>query len=1807
MQEHDPLVDKATRLFTFLAKAQRLKERPVRDVEKYKRAGMVRWFSDLPDNPAIRWTDSDTANDQPLLVIDRLDKIDPPEMPTSIGTWVSGGGLRCDDRPKLRPYIVTGQRWDEETDSMVDEQVTIEDRPDVQKAFDRWIAQWDTWAAEEKAAIPVREVYREVFGAHVEASQNAEESELVLALGLLAWNPLDHQPVRRHLFTLKVDVHVDARTGQLVVDADPEAIGLKAELDLLDPAAFPTRELPILTEERAAAFSAHGLDRAALEELGSRTIHELDAEGRYLDEGGSHSPSNVATLAWSPALILRPRPKIGLAQAFEKIAADIAETGRVPAGLRPLLDPSEAPPAQPDPSSGALLDVGGDIFSPLPLNAVQRQILERVDRNAQTLVQGPPGTGKTHTAAALLSHLLAQGKRVLVTAHTDRALYEVRGKLPELIRPLAVSVIGASRSDMAELRTAVDTISRNATEHDVGQTEQMIEQTLGHVQDLRRERQRLNELLLNARERETTALSHAGYSGTLAAIAQQYEAEREAYSWVETFTPASSTPVQILSDSEALEWLRLLQDERLQGHGAQARKRTLEVSALPSPEEYAAMADTLASAETHQQTFHSVAEHPARKPLADLPAEDRGTFRDRLNAVVGLVQETSQLRAAWLDDAIADVRMGITDVWDARYRDIVAQLEYLDVRTSFLGYDTRVEVSGDPNTNMQLAQALRQHVASGSEIKTNVDGSVKTGMFTPSIVKQCKPFFDTVKVNGRAATTTDLIDRFMAYQESLWTLERIDRGWPAGTHVPPEDTLSERAAWHRTQVQTLGRVLAMRQELNEIDSFVRDHNMPAIDWTDLDHVVEYGTVVRSLTAEEEHGQASAPLRSIYEQLAALTKWDDHADWIVPMQEAVDAGDHLAYARAHTRALELAAVARDCDRAEELTTRVEEAAPRLSEAVTSDAHAPEWRARLAQIDEAVAWAAAGHWILEQEALDANALQDEIAQVEDRLQGAAETVAAMRAWNHAVGPERLSLGSRADLTQYSQLVRKLGKGTGKYAARQRAEIRDSLDRCRPSVPVWIMPIYRIVEQLRLSENMFDVILIDEASQAGLEASFLQYLAPKIVVIGDDKQVSPTAVGVDQQALRDLAEQYLHDDRYKASWLDPARSLFDEALMRYGGQLTLTEHRRCVPEIIGFSNRIAYEPNGIRLVPVRQFGADRLEPIKITHTAEAFEEGPSGNKINRDEARALVDALKECLEDPSYDGRTFGVISLLGTTQGKLIESMLLEEVDADEWEQRQLRVGSPAEFQGSERDVIFLSMVSSAEPGRRVAALTRDMYMQRYNVAVSRAKDQIWLFHTLGTRDISNEQDMRFQLLDYAYGVTQRGRDLDVGESPVVPEDERVDGFDSLFEQRVYNRVVDRGFTVIPQFEAQGYLIDLVVVGANGRLAIECDGDRWHGPDAYEADLKRQRDLERCGWAFFRVRESAFYVDKATALAPLWELLDELEIRPADYLDGDSDEVQATAVVVDESPFEVDVVVPSDEEAADSAPLESDLSSEADLPERAPTDSSSHWTSQIPEPGDDDAALDSSPTIGSGSWASTASWPVTDRAPAAVGPPPPPPAQVPQTMTDTHAEVMEAEGAAALPEAEEASTIDGRLPYYDVFAGATVPVGEATTEEIIEGIEQIVAAEGPITGEHLQRSYVVASGGKRVGKLIAKELNSAITRAERTGRIVSDNPLQRPGIKPKTFRLSDQPAVRLRTLGPRTLDEVPPAEIAAAMHVAQRDFDAISDEEIMRHTLWLFGRKSLTQAVRDQMDPVLALVRREEIGAVSHVPDMEESLS
>ena len=1130
------------------------------------------------------------------------------------------------------------------------------------------------------------------------------------------------------------------------------------------------------------------------------------------------------------------------------------------------------------------------------------KLLSGSTSTAQTVVQGPPGTGKTHTAAALVSHLLAQGKRVLITAYTDRALHEVRDKLPREIQSLAVSVIGRSRSDMADLRTAVEHISRRADEFDPDESEEAISGHLTKLENLRRHRAEAYSRLIAIRRQEVEPRDDGPQRGTLAAIAYRHLREESTFAWIRDFDVDPGRTGQHVCTEDIVWWRNTLLDHDVISHEVQASCRLADLSTVVAPEEFATLRTAEQRAVANRDKYQSLLGHDSFHFVRSLPTEVRDELHARVSGLADRAAALERREEAWLNEALHDVRSGRQQSWLARSIQVKSLADEAGALVQRLGPTTSVVVSGgNIDAHQQVAKSLFAHVEAGNTIKTLPDGTPKIGAFTSKTIKLAEPFFTAVKVNGVPAVTAQQLAAFIDWVVVTRTITAMNQAWPISVQIPDEDTLGEKLQWHRTELAQLDKVLALGDRLVVERAWFEQNGLPIPDWNNLDEIRRYGALVDAAKVADDAATAAAPIAALRSYLNAESQWPNSPAVTSELLSAVENRDLDSYVSAHSELVHLHHVAQAVSERDRIRADLDRCAPRLAEAVAADAAAPEWGDRLASFDEAWDWEMTGRWIIGQDCEDTNVLKTQLTAIERQIRSEVERLAAERAWRYAVAPGRLTGSARANLTQYAQLVSRFGKGTGKYAAKQRAEITEAMDRCRPSVPVWILPIYRIAEQVRVRPNLYDVVIVDEASQAGLEASFLQYLAPKIVVIGDDKQVSPAAVGVDQQHLRDLANQYLASDPYRATWLDPKRSYFDEATMRFGGRITLTEHRRCVPEIIGFSNRIAYEPEGIRLIPVRQFGAERLEPIKVVHLADGYE---ANNKTNPVEADAIVDQVRKCLTEPHYDGATFGVISLLGKEQAKLIEHKLLDSVAPEEWSARQLRCGDASDFQGSERDVMFLSMVKAPDSDRRMSALTATLYVQRFNVAASRAKDQMWVFHSMPRAALTNPEGMRYQLLDYCYGVVNRTHSETEGSvEAVVPEDLRVPPFDSLFEQRVFNRIVDRGYTVVPQYPALGYNIDLVIVGAKGRLAVECDGDFWHGPAEYEADLARQRELERCGWEFFRIRESIFYADMANTLQKLWEELDELDIRTADWIDpgiADGDDVSPeTPETVEES--------------------------------------------------------------------------------------------------------------------------------------------------------------------------------------------------------------------------------------------------------------------------------------------------------------------
>ena len=207
---------------------------------------------------------------------------------------------------------------------------------------------------------------------------------------------------------------------------------------------------------------------------------------------------------------------------------------------------------------------------------------------------------------------------------------------------------------------------------------------------------------------------------------------------------------------------------------------------------------------------------------------------------------------------------------------------------------------------------------------------------------------------------------------------------------------------------------------------------------------------------------------------------------------------------------------------------------------------------------------------------------------------------------------------------------GKFTGKHAHIHRRDAQWHLNECRDAVPAWIMPLHRVYETVKAGAGIFDVVIVDEASQCGPEALPLLYLGKRIVVVGDDKQISPEAVGVNRDHVQRLMRNYLHDFKHADSF-DVENSLFDHGRLRFSNRIALREHFRCMPEIIHFSNDLCYRTDP--LIPLRQYPPDRLEPVKAVYIRDGYREGDGPRVINRPEAEALVEIVVSCCQKERY----------------------------------------------------------------------------------------------------------------------------------------------------------------------------------------------------------------------------------------------------------------------------------------------------------------------------------------------------------------------------------------------------------------------------------------------------------------------------------------------------------------------------------------------------------------------------------------------
>ena len=393
-----------------------------------------------------------------------------------------------------------------------------------------------------------------------------------------------------------------------------------------------------------------------------------------------------------------------------------------------------------------------------------------------------------------------------------------------------------------------------------------------------------------------------------------------------------------------------------------------------------------------------------------------------------------------------------------------------------------------------------------------------------------------------------------------------------------------------------------------------------------------------------------------------------------------------------------------------------------------------------------------------------------------------------------------------------------------------------------PLWLSSVQSASKRIPLIPGLFDVVVIDEATQCDVASAIpLLYRAKKVVIVGDDKQLKfiPN-IGKAQ----DLNFMRLHDlDPIKtARFSQSTLSLFDAGLRVPNAQKTLlTSQYRSAPGIVDYISsqfyggalNVAVNHNALKCPKSQKPG------IAWTDVKPVLE--IRNDNVNRAEVDAIVEHLKSLLVDQKYAG-TVGFVTPF-RAQVMMFETQVIKQIHGELLAKAKLKAGTVDSFQGDERDLILFSpTLTNSSTTSAVNFVRKDF--RRLNVAVSRAKA---VAHVFGDLDYAKSNAVR-SLAKLAEFATRK-RSMPAGENV----------FDSEWERQVFYALKKRGLDPIPQYEVAGRRLDFALFGLGDiKIDLEVDGRRWHTDidgNRKVSDIWRDHQLKSMGWKVIR-----FWVDE-----------------------------------------------------------------------------------------------------------------------------------------------------------------------------------------------------------------------------------------------------------------------------------------------------------------------------------------------------------
>jgi very-short-patch-repair endonuclease len=1489
-------------LIEFSRQSALLRTKPASNITSHKQFSLFEHeIQGLPGIHAnVNGTDSE---DEIWLIVERLHETKPPDIESALlRPWVQMSQTSIEE-PRLlnttdgASLIAAGSHSSslnppEQGKPVVDPTATIQlsdydGAARVRAQFTTYLdTKWRGWAEEEKLRRKTIRLYSQLFTLkqQLEGAIVETQLELVWGIGLGILN-LGTTSVSYPILGRLVELSINPETA--AVEIRPRDVDARLEIDWYASVDNPgVSELESVAKEffGSAERTFSPFDRGTFEPVLRAAVTNLDPNGTYwpnevpAEDRTLPKADNKLKVTDTWVLFARPRTNSMFLQDLDRFKRRVEEVESYPPAVAAIVtDPDtknpdiELPPfrgvsASYHSGDGSHAGKVQDLYFPKPFNDEQVRIVQLLEIYDGVVVQGPPGTGKTHTIANIICHFLAEGKRVLVTSMKDPALGVLQEQLPKEIRPLSISLLTSEQEGMKQFEHAINKIAseiqsldRKSTARDINYLEETIDALHGKLTAIDYKigdwaKRNLAKVMLDDEEIDPQDAAREVVNNT-----GQFE-------WLPD--PLGIAP-QFMPQFSDTDIVKLREARRILGQDI----GYLNLS-LPQLAEFP---DSKALLEVHQDLsqFERLTQGVAKGAVPALADSSQDTLAlahtlvADIEVVKRLQDEIVQFNRPWTTALREQLRRNGNVELLLMLEALGAELEQaVELRKGFI--ERPVNAPKGIELDTELTDAVRNLAVGKSPFGLK-------GLFGKAVQKKQ---LEMIRIFGNSPADVESWKHVAKYLELLVRLRSLAFRWNALARELQLDPVSEDDPEGGVAAAQEYSVFIKVKSLVEAEGKLKDSTVRVFpNWCHAREVADTPQRLSQLEQALKHhltkhrlanvwiakdrfqkvlegrtGKIIDSIRIFLSQTLGNPEIDDNrmqgqwSELMAELSRVLGLRQHLDIVRDVCEKIEASG-------APQYASLLKQPLKDTVDTLLPDNWRTAWRLRrLASYLETI-----------DAKEELKKLTNERREEESALSRAYCDIVTKRTWLKLA--QNASHDIQSALQAYLTAIRKIGKdtGKGKRAARYRQDARMAASKANPAVPCWIMPHYRVSETLPAELGCFDLVVIDEASQSDLTALPSLLRAKKVLIVGDDKQVSPEGVGLEEEKVRSLMSRFLGDqvEIYRPQ-MSPIHSIYDLYKVVFAkSAVMLKEHFRCVGPIIEYSKREFYNHE---LRPLRlPRASERLDPPLI----DVFvQNGYRKGDVNLPEVRFIVDEIKKIAKDPCLAERSIGVVSLLADKQALEIWERLTEELGPEIMQRHHIACGDARTFQGKERHIMFLSMVSA--PNDVGAPLSRSTFAQRFNVAASRAKDRMYLVRSVGLEHLSDADCFRRSLISHF-------------ASPFTQDEARVVELSKLcespFERELFDELTQRGFRVKPQVGVGQYRIDMVVEGHNdSRLAIECDGDRYHGPEKWNDDMQRQRVLERAGWVFWRCFASAFIRRRKDVLDDLLKTLSERGIEP-----------------------------------------------------------------------------------------------------------------------------------------------------------------------------------------------------------------------------------------------------------------------------------------------------------------------------------------